>query len=117
LVTVSQYAEDLISIPRAHVRMEFSQDEMGILLTHDENLLVRCPLTQYGMAAAGFMSEAMGVKIPALGESTPVRVSTGVLFRVISIAQLDYSIEESMVILTRMLEEAELQRGRAGGSE
>jgi hypothetical protein len=97
--------------------MEFSQDEMGMLLTHDNNLLVRCPLTEYGMAAAGFMSEAMGIKVPALGTSLSVRVSTGVLFRVISIAELDYSVEESITILTRLLEEAELQRGRSSGSE
>ena len=117
LVNISDYAHDLIAVPRAHVRMVFFQDSTGVSLTHEGNDLVRCPLSRSGMAAAGFMSQAMGVKLPAMGESVQVRVSTGVLFRVIAIAELDYEIAESGILLHRFLEEAELQRGGAGGSE
>ena len=116
-VNITDYAHDLIAVPRAHVRMVFSQDAKGVSLTHEGHDLVRCPLTRSGMAAAGFMSQAMGVDLPALGESVPIRVSTGVLFRVIAIAELDYKITESGILLHRFLEEAELQRGGAGGSE
>ena len=69
------------------------------------------------MVASGFMAEAMGVDLPPIGESVQVRVSTGVLFRVISIAGLNYGIEESFLLLHRLLEEAQLQRGKVGGSE
>ena len=117
LVNISNYAHDLIAVPRAHVRMVFFQDSTGVSLTHEGHDLVRCPLTRSGMAAAGFMSQAMGVELPALGESVQIRVSTGVLFRVIAIAELDYEIVESGILLHRFLEEAELQRGGAGGSE
>ena len=39
------------------------------------------------------------------------RVSTGVLFRAMSIASLDFKVQESFVLLDRLLEEAASQRG------
>ena len=108
---VSEYAEELISIPSAHLRMELSQDEAGIELLHDGKALVRCSLTRGGMIAAGLMAEALGVKIPPLGESVPVRVSSAVLYRAIAIAGFDFDKEESFILLQRLLEEAEMQRG------
>ncbi len=116
-VEITNYAEELMSVPRAHVRMEYSQTNSGVVLTHEGNELVKCPLTRSGMAAAGFMSQAMGVELPTLNETINVRVSTGVLFRVITIAGLDFENDASFAILDRMLEEAELQRGSASGSE
>ena len=108
---ISEYAEELISVPRAHLSMELSQDEHGLALLHDGKTLVECYLTRQGMMAAGFMAQALGVKIPPLGQSVPVRVSTGVLYRAISISGLDFDKEESFVLLERLIEEAELQRG------
>ena len=116
-IKISTYANDLLTVPRAHVRMNLSQDDQGILLSHEGTELIRCPITKEGMIASGFMAEAMGVVLPPIGEHVQVRVSTGVLFRVISIAELDYNIEESFLLLSRLLEEAQLQRGKGGGSE
>ena len=110
-VEVSDYADELMSVPSAHVRMELTQDESGLLLVHSGKTVVQCPLTEHGMMAAGFLAQALGVEIPALGESVPVRVSTGVLFRAVGVAGLDYGKDESYVLLDRLLEEAEMQRG------
>ena len=63
------------------------------------------------MIAAGFVAKALGVDVPPIGESSLARVSTGVLFRATSIAQLDYSNEASFQLLERWLDEAESQRG------
>ena len=115
--TISDYAQELISTPSAHVRMELSQDESGLSLTHNGQSLVLCRLTPEGMMAGGFMAKALGVNIPKLGESIPVRVSTGVLFRAISVADLDYTVPEASVLLERLLEEAELQRGARSASD
>ena len=82
----------------------------GITLTHEGKLLVSCRITSEGMAASGFMAQALGLKIPALGEKVEARVTTAVLFRALSIAELDYSNEASFALLDRMLEEAEMQR-------
>ena len=56
------------------------------------------------------MTRALGVHVPPIGESVKARVSTGVLFRAVSIASLNFDIEESFVLLERWLEEAALQR-------
>ena len=108
---VHDYAEELTSTPRAHLALELRQDDDGLKLLHRDRPLVECYLTREGMAAGGYMAKALGAPLPALGESVPVRVSTGVLFRAVSIASLDFSVEESFVLLERLLEEAEMQRG------
>lgn len=108
------YYQELISVPRAHLRLALRQDQDGVALLHDGKALVRCPLTRQGMMAAGFMAEALGVKIPPLGESAEARVSTGVLYRAGAIAGLDFDVEVSEVLLQRLLEEAEMQRGGPG---
>ena len=58
---------------------------------------------------------ARSTGFPPLGETVKARVSTGVLFRAVSIASLDYDVEESFVLLERWLQEAALQR--TGSSE
>ena len=116
-VQVFDYAEELISTPRHHLRLTLSQDQDGLALSYQDRPLVRCPLTREGMIAAGFLAKALGKKIPALGESTDARVSTGVLFRAVSIVSLDFTIEESYVLLDRWLEEAEMQRGGSSAEE
>ena len=108
---VFDYADELIEVPRSHLRLKLSQDESGLLVTHDDRPLIRCHLTRNGMGAAGFVAQALGVQLPALGEDTLARVSTGVIFRALSIARLDLSNEASFVLLERFLEEAAIQRG------
>ena len=107
---VTEYADELMSVPSAHLALELRQDDEGLQLLHDGRTLVECRLTRQGMAAAGYMARALGVKIPPLGESVKARVSSGVLFRAVSISTLDFSNEESFQLLDRWLEEAEMQR-------
>ena len=107
---VLDYADELISVPRAHIALELRQDEEGLKLLHGGRLLVECYLTREGMAAGGYMASALGAKIPPVGESVSARVSSGVLFRAVSIASLDFSKQESYLLLDRWLEEAEIQR-------
>ncbi len=112
---ISDYAEELVSTPRAHLSLELRQDEDGLSLLHEGRPLVECPLTRDGMTAAGYVAKALGANIPPLGESVIAQVSTGVLFRAVSIASLDFNVEESYVLLERWLEEAEMQRGASRG--
>ena len=110
-VWVSDYGDELLDAPRAHLRMTLAQDERGLVLTYQGREVLRCYLTPNGMLAGGFVTQALGVKLPALGESTPARVSTGVFYRVLGVCRLDYSEDVSYVILERLLEEARMQRG------
>ena len=108
---VTEYADELIETPRAHLRLNLAQDERGLVLTYQDRELLRCFLTPNGMLAGGFVAKALGVSLPPLGESVVARVSTGVLYRVLGVARLDYSEDASYVILETLIEEAEMQRG------
>ncbi len=108
---VTDYADELIEAPRAHLRLTLAQDERGLVLTYQERELLRCFLTPNGMLAGGFVAKALGVGLPPLGESVIARVSTGVLYRVLGVCRLDYSEDAAYVILENLLEEAEMQRG------
>ena len=110
-VDVFDYADEVMSTPRAHLALELRQDDSGLNLLYRDRPLVQCKLTREGMAAAAYMVKALGAGIPPLGETVVARVSTGVLFRAVSIASLDFSTEESFILLERWLEEAEMQRG------
>ncbi len=108
---VTDYAEELMDTPRAHLILDLMQDGEGLKLAYRDRTLVECRLTRQGMAAGAYMARALGVRIPALGETVRARVSTGVLFRATSIASLDFDEEASMALLARLLDEAEMQRG------
>ncbi len=107
---ISDYADELISVPRARLRLTLSQTEESVTLAHEGRMLVRCEISAEGMMASGFMAQALGVDIPAIDTSVEVRVSTGVLFRALGIVSLDFSNEASLALLERMLEEAQMQR-------
>ncbi len=108
--TIYDYAEEVMATPRAHLALTVTQHEHGLSLTYQDRALVECYLTREGMAAASYMTRALGVHVPPIGESVKARVSTGVLFRAVSIASLNFDIEESFILLERWLEEAALQR-------
>ncbi len=108
---VSDYAQELLDTPRAHLALELAQDAEGLKLTYGGKLVAACRLTRQGMAAGAYMARALGTRIPALGETVKARVSTGVLFRATAIASLDFDEEASLALLDRLLEEAEMQRG------
>lgn len=110
-VEVTEYADELISAPRGRLRLELAQDDEGVALTYQGRLLARFRLTPEGMMASGYMAQALGLRIPAVGASVEASVSSAVLFRALSIAELDYANDASFALLERMLEEAEIQRG------
>ena len=114
---MSQRADELLEVPRAHLRLELRQDGDGLRLLYEGEALVECSLTRQGMTAAGFMAQALGVEVPRLGESVLARVSTGVLYRAIAIPRLDFDREESYILLERLLDEAQMQRGASSGAE
>ena len=116
-VWVSDYGDELIATPRAHLRMILAQDDQGLVLTYQDREILRCFITPNGMLAGGFVSQALGVKLPPLGESVVARISTGVLYRVLGVCQLDYSEDASYVVLERLLEEAQMQRGAVSQAE
>jgi hypothetical protein len=108
------YAEELISVPRGSVPVTLRHGKSGVVLLHKGRVVTRCYSSKVGQWCAPFMAQALGLEVPPPGESARTTVSTGVLFRAISIASLDLRNAATHPILGRMLEEAELQRSRSG---
>ena len=109
-----QYAEDLLSVPRRRVPVTLRHGKTGVVLLHKGRVLTRCYTSRVGRWGAQFLAQALGMDVPPPGQSLSTEVSTGVLFRAISIASLDLRRPVTHPILERMLEEAEFQRTSAG---
>lgn len=105
------YAYELISVPRAHLRVELRQTKTGVSLLYRNRLLTRVYLNRSGMAGAAAMAEALGVRIPPLGESAHAMASTGLLHRVLSLSTLDYRNPASYDLAEHLLDEAASMRG------
>jgi hypothetical protein len=107
-------AEELIAIPRAHVPVTLRQTKTSVTLLHKGQALTKCYINRSGIKAATYMAHALGVRIPPLGSHVKTTVSTGVLWRAISISCLDFRKPESYILLQRLLEDAEIQRSSRG---
>jgi hypothetical protein len=108
-----EYADQLISRPRSRLTVRLRQGQEGVTLLHRGKALTKCYLNRSGMRAATYMAQALGVQIPPLGGSVTAHVSTGVIWRAVSISCLDFRKQASYVLLARLLEEAEQMRGEA----
>ncbi len=79
-------------------------------MLHGRHALTRCYDTGAGRLAAGIVAQALGVEIPRPGRAVKAAVSTGVLWRAISISSLDPRIPEARPLIERWLREAAEQR-------
>ncbi|MBG82049.1 MAG: hypothetical protein CL791_01915 [Chloroflexi bacterium] len=100
------YGYKLVETPRSHLRIQLNQDKSGVSVTHKGRVLTRVFLNRSGMNAAVAISEATGIKLPALGESNSGLVSTGLLYRVFAISQLDFRNTSSFDLAAELVDEA-----------
>ena len=119
LMTVSrkkalEYGYKLLEQPRSHIRVELNQDKSGVSVTHKGRVVTRVYLNRSGMNAAVAMSEAMGIQLPALGRSNSGLVSTGLMYRVLALSQLDFRNPTAYQLAGELVDEAiAMQRGSA----
>ena len=112
-----EYGFKLLELPRSHLRVELNQDKSGVSLTHKGRGLTRGYLNRSGMNAAVAMSEALGIKLPPLGGSNSGLVSTGLLYRVFALSQLDFRNPVSYQLAGELVDEAiSMQRGSSSTS-
>ena len=80
--------------------------------------MTRVYLNRSGMNAAAAMAEALGVRIPPSGESVSTLASTGLLYRVLAISQIDFRNEAAFELAANLVEEAiDMQRGGSSGNQ
>ena len=111
------YAEQLLDKPSGSVPVELRHRKSGITLIHKGRVLTKCYRSKIGMFAADCIALALGVSFPQEGESSYTSVTTGVIFRAISISNLDVRIPEARILLERLLSEAADQRRASSASD
>jgi hypothetical protein len=101
------FAEQVLDKPSGSVAVELRHRKSGVSLLHNGRV---CYHSRIGRFAADFVALALGTSVPIQGESAYASVTTGVLFRAISIANLDVRIPEARLLIERLLSEAADQR-------
>ena len=104
------FAEQLLDKPSGSVAVELRHGKSGVSLLHSGRVLTKCYHSRIGRFAADFVALALGTSLPVEGESVYTSVTTGVLFRAISISNLDVRIPEARLLIERLLSEAADQR-------
>ncbi len=107
-----EYAYALIEVPRAHVRVTLRQTSEGVSVLHGRRVLTKVYLNRSGMNAAAAIAEAIGVPLPKLGESSDALISSGLLYRVLALSQLDFRNPAALDVAARLVDEArDMQSG------
>ena len=104
------YAEKVLSVPSRKVDIILRHSKGGVTLLHKGRALTKCYNSNVGKLGAQLMAQAIGIPLPSEGKSIKTSISTGVLFRAISISSFDLRIEEIWPLVNRLLDEAEEQR-------
>ena len=100
------YAEKLLSRPSGNVNVTLRAGKGGVTILHGRNALSRCYNNPPGRLSASIVAQALGVQLPFAGHSVTTTVSTGVLWRAISISSLDPRIPEAQQLIERFLKDA-----------
>jgi len=113
-----EYGYALLERPRAHLRVELRQVADGVTVSHNGRLITRVYLNRSGMNAAAAISEALGVPVPPVGQAVSTLASTGLLYRVLAISQLDFRRPEAFEVASQLVDEAmDMQRGGGATTE
>ncbi len=108
------YTERLLDRPLRDVPVVLRHSKGGVTLLHKGKALTRCYATAPGKMAAELVAMALGIALPPIGEAVATSVSTGVLFRAVSIAGIDPRMPEVHPLLERLIQEAAEQRSQGG---
>ncbi len=111
-------AYKLLETPRAHLRVKFEQTDEAVLLLYRDDVLTGVSLDSSGINAASAMAVALGVDVPPSGDAVEVLASTGLLYRVLAISDLDFDNPASFDLANHLVNEAiDMQRSaRSAGS-
>ena len=111
------YAETLLERPARRVEVTLRRGKGGLTLLHRGRALTRCYDTGVGRTTAELVARALGTELPPPGGSATAAVSTGVLFRAVSISSMDPRVEDIWPLFRRLLQEADEMRAAASESE
>jgi len=111
-------AYELLNTPRSHLRVTMTHGDNAVTIAHKDQTLTGVELDKSGANAASAIAMALGVHVPPEGQSTEVLVSTGLLYRVLAISDLDFNNPVAFELASELVDEAiSMQRGSGALSE
>ena len=102
--------EKAIERPKGEMEITLYHGNTGLTLRYQGKVIAKTPASAAGKQIAPYVAAALGVKLPALGSAAKAVVSSGVMFRVLSISTMDLKNEESRILLDYLMSEAREMR-------
>ena len=103
--------QQAIERPKGQMQITLSHGKTGLTLRYQGKAVTRVHASEVGNRIAPYVAEALGVGLPPVGGTAKATVSSGVMYRVLSISSLDLRWPEADTLLRYLLEEAEAMRG------
>lgn len=111
-------AYELLNTPRSHLRVSLRHFDGAVTVVHQEQTLTGVELDKSGINAASAIAMALGVSVPNDGQANEVLVSTGLLYRVLAISDLDFNNPVAFELASELVDEAiSMQRGSGALSD
>ena len=105
------YAEQVLNRPGGAKEITLRRNKTGTTLLYHGRTLTRTYDSALGEVQARLMAEVLGVDLPGVGFSVTTKVSSGVLFRAVSVSSLDVRRPEARAVLAQIMNTAAMQRG------
>jgi len=102
--------EQALERPKGEMAVTLFRGKTGLTVRYQGRVIARTTSSKVGKLIAPCVAAALGVKLPALGSTAEATVSSGVMFKVLSIATLNSLNEESRILLDYLLTEAREMR-------
>lgn len=102
--------EKAIERPKGEMVIDLYHGKTGLTLRYQGKVIARTSASVSGKQLAPYVAAALGVKLPPVGSMAKAVVSSGVMFRVLSISTIDLRNEESFILLDYLLQEASEMR-------
>ena len=95
-----------IERPKSRMEIALYHGRGGLTLRYQGQVIARTHASTAGRLLAPYLARALGVELPPVGGKDTATVSSGVMYRVLSMSSLDLRREESVALLEYLLLEA-----------
>jgi hypothetical protein len=100
-----------IERPKGAMEITLYRGKGGVTLRYRGAVVARTLDSRTGWMLAPFLADALGVDLPPPGDKVKATVSSGVLYRILSMSTLDLRQPEARQLLEYLLAEAQQMRG------